>query len=42
MIEGAPPFHQKGPEEAMRMMCLERMRPPLKYKSKNYPLELKE
>ncbi|ONK56902.1 uncharacterized protein A4U43_C10F14460 [Asparagus officinalis] len=42
MNEGAAPFHLKGPEAALKMICLEKMRPPLKYKSKNYPVELKE
>ncbi|KAH7685112.1 Dual-specificity kinase protein [Dioscorea alata] len=42
MIEGGPVFHPKPPEEAAKMICLEGMRPTLKSKSKNYPLELKE
>ncbi|CAL9078620.1 unnamed protein product [Musa textilis] len=42
MIEGAPPFHPKNPEEASRLICLKGMRPPLKNKSKSYPPEVKE
>lgn len=42
MIEGAPVFHPKDPEDIAKMICLEGKRPPLKYKSKNYPIELKE
>lgn len=42
MIEGAPAFHPKSPEEASKMICLDRLRPPLKIKSKSYPLDVKE
>ncbi|THU68820.1 hypothetical protein C4D60_Mb08t07880 [Musa balbisiana] len=42
MIEGAPAFHPKGPEEAARMICLDGLRPLLKNKSKGYPLDVKE
>lgn len=42
MIEGAPPFHPKAPEDSAKMICLEGMRPPFKNKSKNCPPELKE
>lgn len=42
MIEGAPAFHPKGPEEAARMICLDGLRPLMKNKSKGYPLDVKE
>lgn len=42
IIEGMQPFHPKSSEEALRMMCLERNRPPFKSKSKSYPPDLKE
>lgn len=42
IIEGTQPFHPKSSEEALRMMCLERNRPPFKSKSKSYPPDLKE
>ncbi|XP_074581514.1 integrin-linked protein kinase 1-like [Curcuma longa] len=42
MIEGAPAFHPKSPEEASKMICLDRLRPPLKNKSKSYPQDVKE
>ncbi|KAG6466873.1 hypothetical protein ZIOFF_075314 [Zingiber officinale] len=42
MIEGAPAFHPKSPEEATKMICLDRLRPPLKNKSKSYPQDVKE
>ncbi|KAM6586161.1 hypothetical protein CsatB_013163 [Cannabis sativa] len=42
MIEGIQPFHPKSSEEAAKMMCLERNRPPFRNKSKNYPPDLKE
>ncbi|URE39676.1 serine threonine protein kinase [Musa troglodytarum] len=42
MIEGAPAFHPKGPEEAARMICLDGLRPLLKNKSKGYPPDVKE
>ncbi|XP_008800972.1 integrin-linked protein kinase 1-like [Phoenix dactylifera] len=42
MIEGAPAFHPKAPEDAAKMICLEGMRPPFKNKSKNCPPGLKE
>ncbi|KAJ1703744.1 hypothetical protein LUZ63_003523 [Rhynchospora breviuscula] len=42
MIEGAPPFHPKSPEDVMRMICIEGNRPSLKNKVKNYPSDLKE
>lgn len=41
MIEGVHPFHPRPPEEAVKLMCLEGKRPPLK-KVKHYPSELKE
>ncbi|KAL2470118.1 Integrin-linked protein kinase family [Abeliophyllum distichum] len=41
MIEGAPPFSSKSPEEAVKLMCLEGGRPAFKSKSK-YPSDLKE
>jgi len=41
MIEGAPPFSSKTPEEAAKLMCLEGERPAFKSKSK-YPSVLKE
>ncbi|XP_022874935.1 integrin-linked protein kinase 1-like isoform X2 [Olea europaea var. sylvestris] len=41
MIEGAPPFSSKTPEEAAKLMCLEGERPAFKSKSK-YPSDLKE
>ncbi|XP_010251399.1 PREDICTED: serine/threonine-protein kinase TNNI3K-like isoform X2 [Nelumbo nucifera] len=42
MIEGIPPFHPKSSEEAVKMICLEGKRPPLKSKSRSYPPDLKE
>ncbi|KAG0489910.1 hypothetical protein HPP92_006773 [Vanilla planifolia] len=42
MIEGAQPFHNKAREDAVKLICLEGKRPHLKYKSKSYPVELKE
>uniref|UniRef100_A0A0D9VI53 non-specific serine/threonine protein kinase n=1 Tax=Leersia perrieri TaxID=77586 RepID=A0A0D9VI53_9ORYZ len=42
MIEGAPAFHPKTPEEAAKMICLEGMRPPFKNKPKYYPDDLRE
>ncbi|XP_058101935.1 integrin-linked protein kinase 1-like [Magnolia sinica] len=42
MIEGAPPFHPKSPEDAAKIISLEGMRPPFKLKSKNYPPDLRE
>lgn len=42
IIEGTQPFHPKYSEEALRMMCLERNRPPFKSKSKSYPPDLIE
>ncbi|KAJ8467385.1 hypothetical protein OPV22_029937 [Ensete ventricosum] len=42
MIEGAPAFHPKGPEEAARMICLDGLRPLLKNKTKGYPPDVKE
>lgn len=42
MIVGTPAFHPKSPEEVVRMICIDGMRPPLKSKSKRYPPEIKE
>ncbi|KAI7735207.1 hypothetical protein M8C21_030499 [Ambrosia artemisiifolia] len=42
MMEGVQPFHPKTPEEAVRLMCVDVMRPPFKTKSKYYPPDLKE
>ncbi|PIA29590.1 hypothetical protein AQUCO_05800018v1 [Aquilegia coerulea] len=43
MIEGAPPFHPKPPEEVAKLICIEGTRPPFKLiKSKGYPTDLKE
>ncbi|GAV67137.1 Pkinase_Tyr domain-containing protein/Ank_2 domain-containing protein [Cephalotus follicularis] len=42
MIEGVQPFHPKPPEEAVKLMCLEGKRPPLKVKARSCPPELKE
>ncbi|KAK1318879.1 BTB/POZ and TAZ domain-containing protein 3 [Acorus calamus] len=42
MIEGYPAFHPMPPEEAAQQMCVQRMRPPFKTKSKSCPPELKE
>jgi hypothetical protein len=42
MIEGAPPFHPKPPEEVAKMICIEGSRPSLKNKVKSYPSDLKE
>ncbi|KAI7735204.1 hypothetical protein M8C21_030496 [Ambrosia artemisiifolia] len=42
MMEGVQPFHPKTPEEAIRLMCVDVMRPPFKTKSKYYPPDLKE
>lgn len=43
MIEGAPPFHPKAPEEVSKMICREGLRPPFKLaKSKGYPTDLRE
>ncbi|KAH1096016.1 hypothetical protein J1N35_012937 [Gossypium stocksii] len=41
MIEGVP-FHPKPAEEAVKLMCFEQKRPPLKIKSKSCPTELRE
>lgn len=42
MIEGAPAFHLKAPEEAAKILCLEGKRPSLKNKAKSYPSDFKE
>ncbi|CAA0818431.1 Integrin-linked protein kinase family [Striga hermonthica] len=42
MMEGAPPFSSKSPDEAAKLICLEEKRPSFKSKSKSFPLELKE
>ncbi|XP_050238623.1 integrin-linked protein kinase 1-like isoform X2 [Mercurialis annua] len=42
MIEGILPFHPKIPEEAVRLMCLEKKRPTFKSKSRSYLPDLKE
>ncbi|KAG8499979.1 hypothetical protein CXB51_006589 [Gossypium anomalum] len=42
MIEGGVPFHPKPTEEAVKLMCFEQKRPPLKIKSKSCPSELRE
>lgn len=42
MIEGAPAFHPKAPEEAAKILCLEGKRPSLRNKAKNYPSDFKE
>ncbi|XP_073013336.1 integrin-linked protein kinase 1-like [Typha latifolia] len=42
MIDGSPAFHDKPPEDAAKMICLEGMRPPIKNKSKSYFSYLKE
>ncbi|XP_002529820.2 integrin-linked protein kinase 1 isoform X1 [Ricinus communis] len=42
MIEGVLPFHPKSNEEAVKLMCLEKKRPPFKSKSRSYPPDLKE
>ncbi|ONK57881.1 uncharacterized protein A4U43_C09F5160 [Asparagus officinalis] len=42
MIEGAPAFHPKAPEEAAKLICLEGLRPPLKKHSKSSIPDLKE
>ncbi|XP_039124937.1 integrin-linked protein kinase 1-like [Dioscorea cayenensis subsp. rotundata] len=42
MIEGAPAFHPKPPEEAAKMLCVEGKRPQMKNKSKSYPLDIRE
>ncbi|XP_061989639.1 integrin-linked protein kinase 1-like [Rosa rugosa] len=42
MIEGVQPFHPKPIEEAVKMMCLEGKRPPMRTKSKSYPAVVKE
>ncbi|KDP35126.1 hypothetical protein JCGZ_10660 [Jatropha curcas] len=42
MMEGVLPFHPKSPEEAFRLMCLEKQRPAFKTKARSYPPDLKE
>lgn len=42
MIEGAPAFHPKSPEDAAKMIRLEGLRPSFKPKSKSCPPHLKE
>lgn len=42
MLDGAPPFHRSAPEEVVKMICLEGIRPPLKFKSKSCPSDLRE
>lgn len=42
MLDGVPPFHPKAPEEAVKMLCLDGLRPPLKFKSKSCPSDLRE
>ncbi|PIN10741.1 Tyrosine kinase [Handroanthus impetiginosus] len=42
MMEGAPPFSSKSPDEAATLICVERKRPIIKSKSKSFPSELKE
>ncbi|WOL03641.1 dual specificity protein kinase shkC-like [Canna indica] len=41
MIEGAPAYHLKNPDEAVKMICLEGLRPPMK-KFKSYPQDVRE
>jgi hypothetical protein len=36
MLEGVQPFHPKTPEEAVKLMCLEKKRPPFKIKVRSY------
>ncbi|KAL5781020.1 hypothetical protein ACOSP7_006049 [Xanthoceras sorbifolium] len=42
MIEGVQPFHPRSPEEAVKLMCSEGIRPPFKIKARSYPPDLKE
>ncbi|KAJ6690839.1 SERINE/THREONINE-PROTEIN KINASE TNNI3K-RELATED [Salix koriyanagi] len=42
MLEGVQPFHPKTPEEAVKLMCLEKKRPQFKIKVRSYPPELRE
>ncbi|KAG1328254.1 Integrin-linked protein kinase 1 [Cocos nucifera] len=42
MIEGAPAFHPKAPEEVAKILCLEGKRPSLKNKAKSYPSDFKD
>ncbi|KAJ8755172.1 hypothetical protein K2173_018970 [Erythroxylum novogranatense] len=42
MLEGVQPFHPKSHEEVVRMMCLEKKRPPFKVKLRSYPPDLRE
>ncbi|KAJ6859773.1 hypothetical protein NC651_036160 [Populus alba x Populus x berolinensis] len=42
MLEGVQPFHPITPEEAVKLMCLEKKRPPFKIKVRSYPPDLKE
>ncbi|KAL3567275.1 hypothetical protein D5086_029926, partial [Populus alba] len=42
MLEGVQPFHPKTPEEVVKLMCLEKKRPPFKIKARSYPPDLKE
>ncbi|XP_020593344.1 dual specificity protein kinase shkC-like [Phalaenopsis equestris] len=42
MLDGAPPFHPTAPEQVVKMICLEGIRPPLKFKSKSCPSALRE
>jgi hypothetical protein len=42
MLEGVQPFHPKTPEEAVKLMCLEKKRPPFKIKVRSYPPDSKE
>ncbi|KAK8942171.1 Serine/threonine-protein kinase HT1 [Platanthera guangdongensis] len=42
MLNGLPPFHPKAPEEAVKMLCLEGLRPVLKFKSRSYPSDISE
>lgn len=42
MLDGAPPFHPSATEEVVKMICLEGIRPPLKFKSRSCPSDLRE
>lgn len=42
MMEGAPLFVSKSPDEAAKLICLDEMRPTFKSKSKSSPPELRE
>lgn len=42
MLEGAPAFSSKSPDEATKLICVEEKRPQFKSKYKSFPPDIKE